>query len=222
MDAVRGGWVVDHREEVLLRFESISGSVGWVDTGDDHVIVVAGVEAGLLQGRGHSVNHLGTEHTALEVDERHDGGAMPEVGAQGNVISAFVAEVIGQREWMIQVLVDARVLEIGRGELRGCSERLVGGILSECVPAESDQSERKSENSSARVHITGYAFGRVTSHPFANCAKGWGTPFLAGRCLTAGLAAQGEKRTCGAGPSASLRMTNLSGVIFLRGIPVRY
>ena len=117
-------------EEFSLGFGGVGGRVGGVDAGDDDVVFVAGMEAGLLERSGHAAKHLGAEHLAFEVDEREHRRAFAEVCAERGVVAGFVAEVVGEGQGMVEVLVDAGVLEVFGLVLRGRAEGfLVGGVL---------------------------------------------------------------------------------------------
>jgi hypothetical protein len=87
------------------------------------------VKAGLRLNFGQTVQDLGAEHSALEVDQRHHERTLAEILAERDVLTCFVAKMIVQRKRRIEPLIDAGVLEISRGILGGGTQGFLSGVL---------------------------------------------------------------------------------------------
>lgn len=96
------------------------------------------------------MQHLRAEHSALEIDERQQDGAIAEILAERYILARLVTEAIVQGQRRVQSLVDAGILEIVGRLLRRGSQRLLGRVLREAGKC-GERGEQDSEQSMA-VH----------------------------------------------------------------------
>ena len=95
------------------------GSLGGIDADDDDVEVLAGNKLDHLESAGETVELLGTEHGALVVNERENGGALAEVAAQLDGFAHIVGEGEVERQLLVEALLDAHTLEDRRTVVGG-------------------------------------------------------------------------------------------------------
>jgi len=160
MYGLRGARGLDHGEEELLLGSGGGRSIGRIDAGDNNVVVMAGVEAALMQRRCHPVEHLRAKHLAVVVHERdHDWAIVIEKVAERDVAAGFIFEGIAQGERAVEVLINPGVLLPCGALLRGGANGTVGRILGTSGQRDEQeaQCEKKAYEGTETVHISEYA-----------------------------------------------------------------